>query len=282
MILGGHVSCSGGLEKSIDRAVEITAECIQIFISAPQSWRPGNHSDESVAKFIAARDRTQIRPILLHGPYLINLASNDPALRTRSADAIISQLAWSDRIGAMGVVFHVGSSVKEPKPDGMTRAVEGLADILTRSTSTSAILLETTAGGGNTLAGRFEEIGELIERLDRSPRIQVCLDSCHIFTAGYPCLTTAELDDTLGQFDRLIGLDRLTALHLNDSKFPLASHKDRHDNIGDGEIGTEGFRAIVNHPSFRGLPAFLEVPGIEDQGPDEENLRRLRDLVAAK
>jgi deoxyribonuclease-4 len=281
MILGGHVSSSGGLERSIDRAVEITAECIQIFVSAPQMWRPGKHSDESVAKFIASRDLDRIHPILLHGPYLINLASSDPALRTKSADAIISQLEWSDRLGGMGVVFHVGSSVKDPKPDGMTRAVEGLADILNRSTATSPLILETTAGGGNTIGGRFEELGELIDRLDRSPRLQVCLDSCHIFTAGYACLTTAELDDTLGQFDRAIGLDRLTALHLNDSKFPIGSHRDRHDNIGDGAIGAEGFRAFMNHPALRSLPAFLEVPGLADDGPDAENMRRLRDLVAA-
>ena len=281
MILGGHVSSSGGLEKSIDRAVEITADCIQIFISAPQMWRPGKHSDESVAKFIASRDLAGIGPILLHGPYLINLASSDPALRTRSADAIISQLEWSDRIGGMGVVFHVGSSVKDPKPDGMTRAVEGLGDILTRSKAASPLLLETTAAGGNVIGGRFEDLGELIDRLDRSPRLQVCLDSCHIFAAGYPCLTTPELDDTLGQFDRVIGLDRLTAIHLNDSKFPGGSHRDRHDNIGDGAIGSEGFRTFLNHPALRKLPGFLEVPGFADEGPDAENMRRLRDLVAA-
>ena len=280
MIFGGHVSSSGGLEKSIDRAVEITAECIQIFVSAPQMWRTAKHSDESVSRFIERRDAARIGPILLHGPYLINLASNDPALRTRSADAIISQLEWSDRLGGMGVVFHVGSSVKDPKADGMTRAVEGLADVLSRSKATSPLVLETTAGGGNTLGVTFEELGELIDRLDKSPRLHVCLDTCHIFSAGYPFLLAAELDETLAQFDRAVGLDRLTCVHLNDSKFPMGSHRDRHHNIGDGTIGLEGFRTVVNHAAMRNLPGFLEVPGLNDEGPDAENLRRLRDLVA--
>ncbi len=281
MKLGGHVSASGGLFKAVDRGVEITADCLQIFVAAPQQWRPANHSDEAVEKYRVALAAANLGPVILHAQYLINIASSDPALRQRSADAIVSQLEWAERLGAMGVVFHPGSSVSDPREVGMEHAVETLAGILARASGNVPLHLETTAGSGNTIGSRFEDLGTLIERLDKSPRLQVCLDTCHIFAAGYPCQTTAELDDTLAQFDRVIGLDRLTAIHLNDSKGAFGSHRDRHANIGDGEIGYEGFRAVVNHPALRELPGFLEVPGIEDEGPDAENLRRLRALVAS-
>lgn len=280
MKFGGHVSIAGGLDRAIERGKDITADCIQIFVAAPQRWLEAKHSDEAVAAFLAARREAGIAPILLHGPYLINLGSADEALRQRSADAIASQLEWSDRLGAMGVVFHVGSFGKEDREIGMSRAAESIAAILDRSAASSPLLLETTAGAGNSIGGRFEDLGELIERLNQSPRLQVCLDTCHIFAAGYPCTTTADLDQTMAEFDRFIGLDRLTALHLNDSEGPFGSHRDRHANIGEGQIGIDGFRAIVNHPALRELPGFLEVPGFAGEGPDEENLRRLRSLEA--
>ncbi|MHB8674812.1 MAG: deoxyribonuclease IV [Candidatus Limnocylindrales bacterium] len=280
MKFGGHVSIAGGLDRAIERGKDITADCIQIFVAAPQRWLEAKHSDEAVAAFLAARRESGIAPILLHGPYLINLGSADEALRQRSADAIASQLEWSDRLGAMGVVFHVGSFGKEDREIGMSRAAESIAAILDRSAASSPLLLETTAGAGNSIGGRFEDLGELIERLNQSPRLQVCLDTCHIFAAGYPCTTTADLDQTMAEFDRFIGLDRLTALHLNDSEGTFGSHRDRHANIGEGQIGLDGFRAIVNHPALRELPGFLEVPGFAGEGPDEENLRRLRALEA--
>ena len=280
MKFGGHVSIAGGLDRAIERGKDITADCIQIFVAAPQRWLEAKHSDEAVAAFLAARREVGIAPILLHGPYLLNLGSADEALRQRSADAIASQLEWSDRLGAMGVVFHVGSFGKEDREIGMSRAAESIAAILDRSAASSPLLLETTAGAGNSIGGRFEDLGELIQRLNQSPRLQVCLDTCHIFAAGYPCTTTADLDQTMAEFDRFIGLDRLTALHLNDSEGTFGSHRDRHANIGEGQIGIDGFRAIVNHPSLRELPGFLEVPGFAGEGPDEENLRRLRSFEA--
>jgi deoxyribonuclease-4 len=280
MRFGGHVSIAGGLERAVERATAITADCIQIFVAAPQQWREAKHSDESVAKLSTACTLFNIEPILLHAQYLINLASPEAVLRTRSADALVSQLTWADRLGAIGVCFHVGSSTTDPFEMGMDHAAASLADILERAPGNAPLLLETTAGGGKTLGSRFENLGELIRRLDRSPRLQVCLDTCHIFAAGYPCLTTEELDQTLDEFDRAIGLDRLTALHLNDSKDPFGSHRDRHENIGDGQIGLAGFRAIVNHPLLAERPAFLEVPGYDGEGPDAENLQRLRSLVA--
>lgn len=279
MKFGGHVSIAGGLDRAFERAAEITADCVQIFVAPPQRWAAARHSDEAVEKFRAARDASEICPILIHGLYLINLASADPALRQRSIEAIVSQLGWSDRLAAMGVVFHVGSSLKESLEVGLERAAESLKEVLDRATGPSPLLLETTAGGGNSIGGRFTDLGGLIERLDGEARLQVCLDTCHIFAAGYPCLTRAQLDDTLGQFDREIGLSRLTALHLNDSEGGFGSHRDRHANIGEGEIGLEGFRAIVNHPHLRPLPGFLEVPGFTGDGPDAENLQRLRGLV---
>lgn len=279
MRFGGHVSIAGGLERAIERAKEITADCIQIFVSAPQRWLAANHSDEAVAKFIQARDASGIGPVLLHGPYLINLGSTDENLRQRSIDAMVSQLEWADRLGAMGAVFHVGSTASGGYEAAMDFATDGLRQILERAKGRAPLLLETTAGGRTSIGGRFEDLGELIRRLDNSPRLQVCLDTCHVFAAGYPCLTTAELDQTLGEFDRIVGLNRLTAVHLNDSRDPFGSHRDRHANIGEGTIGLEGFRAIVNHPAFAKLPGFLEVPGFDGDGPDAENLRRLRALV---
>lgn len=280
MKFGAHVSIAGGLDRAFERAAEITADCAQIFVAAPQRWLAAKHSPESVAKFLELRDSSGIGPTLIHGPYLINLASADPDLRKRSSDALVSQLEWSDRLGALGVCFHVGSPLKESVEIGLERAAESLKEILARATGPSPLLLETTAGGGNSIGGRFEDLGALIESLSGDPRLQVCLDTCHIFAAGYPCVTTEELDDTLGRFDRTIGLDRLTALHLNDSEFAFGSHRDRHANIGEGQIGLEGFRAIVNHALLTKLPGYLEVPGFDDEGPDLENLQRLRNLTS--
>src|SRR5262249_46805082 len=226
-----------------------------------------------------AREAAKICPVLIHAQYLINLASRDEGLRQVSANAIISQLGWAERIGAMGVVFHVGSTVGDPYDVGLDRATDGIRTILAEASGSVPRLLETTAGGKNTIGGKFEDLGELIRRLDHSPRVQVCLDVCHIFAAGYPCLTTAELDQTLAEFDRIIGLERLTTLHLNDSKKAFGSHVDRHDNVGDDQIGREEFRAILNHPLLKHLPGFLEVPSFDGEGPDAENLRRLRELV---
>jgi deoxyribonuclease-4 len=279
MQFGGHVSTAGGLERAVERGVEISAECLQIFIAAPQRWLDAKHSDESVNKFVTAHQAAGLGPTLLHAQYLINLGSPDPALRTKSSEALISQLTWADRLGALGVCFHVGSPTTDSFESGMDHAAECLATILERAPGKVPLLLETTAGAGKTLGGRFDDLGELIRRLGSPPRLQVCLDTCHIFAAGYPCLTTADLDQTMAEFDRLIGLDRLTAVHLNDSKDAFGSHRDRHENIGDGQIGLAGFEAIVNHPGFAGLPGYLEVPGLSGDGPDAENLARLRRLA---
>jgi deoxyribonuclease-4 len=276
---GAHVSAAGGLFRAVERGVAITADCLQIFVATPRQFKPTNHSDEAVEKFLAALAESKIGPLIFHAQYLVNIASSDPNLRRLSADALVSQLEWAERLGAMGVVFHPGSSVSDPREVGVDHAVETLADILARAPGSAPLCLETTAGSGNTIGSRFEDLGTLIERLDKSPRLMVCLDTCHIFAAGYPCQTTAELDETMAQFDRFIGLDRLTSLHLNDSKEPFGSHRDRHENIGDGQIGYDGFRAIVNYPAFASLPGFLEVNGIDGEGPDKENLDRLRRLV---
>ncbi|MGH2458956.1 MAG: deoxyribonuclease IV [Chloroflexota bacterium] len=280
MRFGGHVSISGGLERAIERGKEITADCLQIFVAAPQRWLKAHHSDEAVEKFLAAQRESGLGPILLHAPYLINLGTTDEELRKKSIDSVIDQLSWANRLNAMGVVFHVGSSGTGGHEAGMTFAVEGLKAILDQAPGPAPLLLETTAGGTNSIGGRFEHLGELIQRAGAPPRLQVCLDTCHVFAAGYPLLSRDELDQTIGELDRAVGLDRLTALHLNDSRDKFGSHRDRHANVGEGEIGLAGFRAVVNHSALKALPGFLEVPGFEDKGPDAENLRRLRELVA--
>lgn len=280
MRIGAHVSIGKGLDRAVQRAVEIGADCIQIFVTAPQQWRSANHSLEAIATFDAARAAAGLDPVLIHSIYLLNLASPDPALRARSVNAVIAHLDWAKRLRTMGVVIHVGTATGADHEAGLNWVSESLDDILAHAPGQAPLLLETTAGQKNSIGGRFEDLGELIRRMNGHPRLRVCLDTAHVFEAGYPCATRSELDQTIDAFDRAIGLERLTALHLNDSKTAFGSHSDRHANIGEGQIGLEGMRLFLHHPALANLPGFLEVPGFDDDGPDAENIRRLRDLAS--
>ncbi|MFN8534150.1 MAG: deoxyribonuclease IV [Dehalococcoidia bacterium] len=274
---GAHVG--GGLARIPARAQAIGAECVQIFASAPQDWRPPAHDPAVVAAFRDGLEAHAIAPVLLHGIYLLNPASTDAVLVARSVEAIVADLVWADRLGAAAVVIHLGSAGREPLEPALERCADALLSALSRYDGPASLLLETCAGQGATVGRRFEDLGYLLDRLDE--RAGVCFDTCHVFAAGYDISAENGLAATIEDLDHAVGLARVQALHVNDSKRALGSNLDRHENLGDGLIGEIGFRRLLHHPAFATQPLILEVPGLAGDGPDRENLNRLRRWAGA-
>ena len=283
MRIGAQISSAGGPQHVFKRAAEIGAEAVQLFISAPQQWRPPALTDDQVAVFIEAREAAAV-PVFFHGVYLINLGSSDEALRGRSLGSLKQYLSWAGTLGVTGTVFHVGSHLGAGFDAVLPQVCLLMRDALEAAPNDSLLVMENNAGQGGGIGSRFAELGAIIRGLDNDPRVAVCLDTCHAFAMGYDIATREGCELTVEEFDREIGLGRLVAVHANDSKMPLGGVRDRHENIGDGHIGLEGFRTVMSHPAFAKLPFLLEVPGIEGHGPDRENvdrLKRIRDEVGA-
>jgi len=283
MRIGAHISSAGGPANVFDLAMEIGAEAVQLFISAPQQWRPPSVSDEQVASFNAQREASGL-PCFFHGVYLANLASDDPALLGRSVGSLKQYLGWGATLGAVGTIFHVGSHKGAGFDAILDQVCAKMREALDHADNGQLLIIENNAGQGAGVGSTFTEIGAIIRGLGGDQRVRVCLDTCHAYAMGYDIATPEGCEVALTEFDREIGLDRLVAVHANDSKSPLGGVRDRHENIGDGHIGYDGFRAILRHPAFRSVPFLLEVPGIEGGGPDAENvsrLKRIRDEVAA-
>ena len=275
MRVGAHISSSGGPQKVFGRAQEIGAEAIQLFISAPQQWRPPNHGDEAVAAFHQEHERLPV-PVFFHGVYLVNLGTQDEKLLNRSAGSLKQYVKWAGTLGVEGTIFHVGSHKGAGFDAVKDQICRVMLEVLEAAGNDSMLLIENNAGQGNGIGSTFTEIGELIRGCDDHPRIGVCLDTCHAFAMGYDITQREGCELAMEEFDREIGFDRLRAVHANDSKMPLGGVRDRHENIGDGHMGLDGFRTILAHPAFRDAPLLLEVPGIEGDGPDEENVNRLK------
>jgi deoxyribonuclease-4 len=274
--IGAH--CSGSIKAALTRAQAIGAECLQIFASAPQTWRAPSHADGDVEAFDAARRAADVAPLFFHSIYLLNLASPVALNVERSVTSIRDHLGWAERLGADGLVIHVGSAGKEEyrlAEDRVVAALGGLLDGL--PDGRAKLLLETCAGQGATIGRSFAELGQLIRRLDGHGRLGVCLDTCHVFAAGYPIHQEGGVDRLLDEFDREIGLGRLCCAHANDSKGAFGSNVDRHENIGQGQLGEETFARLLARPELRNVPFILEVPGT-GEGPDRENLDRLKRL----
>jgi deoxyribonuclease-4 len=281
MKIGAHVSTADALHRCVDRCGDIGAEAIQIFASAPQSWRPHSHTDEAIARLKEHACDAQVAPIFVHGIYLINLAAESAEHVEKSVDSLAAALRFCEGTGALGTIFHVGSHKGAGFETARPRIVAAMQEALARAPGESWLVIENSAGAGNTIAAKFSEIGELI-RETGSDRVKVCIDTCHAFASGYDISDPSGIEAAMAEFHREIGLDRLVAVHANDSKGPLLSGKDRHENIGEGYIGIAGFRTIMSHPAFRDVPFLLEVPGFTGKGPDRENieiLKRLRDEV---
>lgn len=277
MRIGAHVSSAGGAHLVFERARDIGAEAVQLFITAPQQWKAPALTDEQVATFNGIREASGI-PAFFHGVYLINFGSQDPALLDRSVASLSAYRHYAGRMGVAGTIFHVGSHLGAGFGDGtITSICERVSQVLNAEPDNpSLIILENNAGQGNCIGGRFEELGAIIRGLGNHGRLAVCMDTCHAYAMGYDLATPAGCDQAMQEFDQHVGFNRLVAVHANDTKQPLGTFRDRHENIGDGHIGLEGFRTLMSHPAFRDVPFLLEVPGFDGKGPDARNIRRLK------
>ncbi len=274
--LGAHVSVSGGVDQAVERAEGLGCEAFQIFVKSPNRWQSKTRSDEEVARFQSARHAAGL-PVVAHAGYLINLASPDETTRERSAASLEDELRRCEALGVPGLVLHPGAPKDDGREVGIERVARGL-DAALEATAGMAVkvLLENTAGQGSTLGVTMEELTAIDGLADHSERIGVCLDTCHAFAAGYDLRDESEYERLLGELDGGIGLNRLHAWHLNDSKFPAGKRRDRHENIGEGEIGLGAFERIVNDTRFKDTPMALETPlGDDDQG-------HARDLATLK
>ncbi|HET7738728.1 MAG TPA: deoxyribonuclease IV [Tepidiformaceae bacterium] len=280
MRIGAHVKSSGSPRLVFDRALAMGAEAIQMFISAPQQWKPPAWKDEDVEAFRGAYAEHPEIPVFMHGVYLVNLATDDQVLLNRSAGSLKQYSKWGASLGVQGTIFHVGSH----KGAGFDARVEQICrtilEVLEYADNESLLIMENNAGQGGGVGCRFDELGAIIRGCGGHPRLRVCIDTCHAFAMGYDLATKEGCEIAMVEFDREIGVDRLAAVHANDSKTPLGGVRDKHENIGDGYIGYDGFRTIMSHPAFRDVPFLLEVPGVAGEGPDEENIERLKRLRA--
>jgi deoxyribonuclease IV len=277
VLLGAHASSSGGIHTAIDRIEEMGGEAVQVFTQSPRMWRPTNHDPANFERFKERRAEAGIGAVACHALYLINLASPKDDFYSKSVEALKTTVDVGCAIEAEAVVFHVGSHLGSGFEAALDRVVPALAEALERCNETTWLCMENTAGTGGTIGRSLEELAVLFEALDRHPRLGVCLDSCHLFATGYDVTDRKELDRVLAELDESIGLDRLRCLHVNDSKTPLGSNRDRHDNIGDGLMG-EKLGVFLAHPKLQALPAYLEVPGTDGHGPDAEQVRKLKAL----
>ena len=279
--IGGHVSSSGGIFNAVTRAQEIGAEALQIFVSSPQMWRATAHSAEATAKFREMHAAASLGEVWVHNIYLANLATETPEQLERSIGSVVNALTVGAAVGAQGVVLHTGSHHGQGLAPFLDQVRDALKAILDATGDGITLALETMAGQGGSIGKEFEELGALLRAVG-SPRLQVCLDTCHTFAAGYELRTPEGVEETMRAFDDAIGVEHLAVVHANDSKTPLGGLRDRHENIGDGHIGSDGFRAILGHPAFAGRAFLLEVPGLptdtkpKGDGPDVENVNRLK------
>lgn len=260
MLLGSHVSIAGSIYESIDRAVSLGCNTMQIFSRNPRGWQVTRLSPSDVEEFKKRRKEKGISPVIVHIPYIINLASGDNKLYNKSISAYIEDIERAGRLGAEYFCTHLGSHGGRGEDWGIKRFTEGLNEVLKNTSQGVTILLENTAGSGSWIGYKFEHIGRIIDGVKNNSRLGVCLDTCHTFTAGYDFRTEKGLQNLLKEFDKIIGLDKLKLIHLNDSKGKVGSNIDRHEHIGKGEIGLEAFKRFINHPKLKSLPYILETP----------------------
>jgi deoxyribonuclease-4 len=280
MLVGAHVSTAGGLPKAIERGTERGCESIQIFNQSPRMWRPTAYGPDDFAAFREAMAGSPVEAVVIHAVYLINCASRDAELRRKSLASLTHALRIGDAIGAAGVVLHPGAQKDEPLGPSIRRAAKLIAAALGDSES-CPLLLEQTAGHKGLLGRDFDQTAELIDRAGGDRRLGLCLDSCHLFVQGYDITDADSLSAVLDEADEKVGRGRLRCVHVNDAAAPLGSCRDRHANVGQGEMGRHGLEAFLSEPRFEGLPATLETPGPSRKGPDRREVQAAKRLRRA-
>jgi deoxyribonuclease-4 len=271
MLIGAHVSLAGGLTNAVDRGRERACRAIQIFNQSPRMWRPSEYGEPDIEAFREAMADSPIDAVLIHTVYLLNCASEDKDIREKSQVSLVHSLRMGARLGASGAVLHPGSAKGGDVPRAIRRAGQTIRRALAQ-TEDCELLLENTAGAGGTLGRSMEELESLISAVGGDARVKVCLDSCHLLASGYDIRSAAGVDALTAQIDAQIGLDRVGSLHLNDSQGPLGSNRDRHANIGEGELGERGCAAFLGAPAFQALPCVLETPGVNHSGARREEV----------
>ena len=279
MEFGAHVSSSGGIDTAIDRIEAIGGDCVQVFTQSPRMWRPTNHKPEAIERFKARRTEAKIGGVVCHALYLCNLAAPDDEIYEKSIRTMRSTVDAACAIEADAVIFHVGSHLGAGFEVGLDRTCAALRQILERCAGDTWLLMENSAGAGGTIGRSLEELAILLDRLERHPRLGICLDSCHLYVSGYDVTDRGAVYSLVAELDERVGLDRLRALHVNDTTAELGSNRDRHANIGEGLMG-ENLGAFLAHPAFQHLSAYLEVPGENKSGPNANEIQKLRDLHA--
>jgi len=275
------MSIGGGVDTAFDRGEQVGCDAMQIFTKNSNQWQAPPLEEKTVERYHRRQAETGITPVVAHSSYLLNLASPDDALWHRSVDALLFEMGRCDLLAIPYLVIHPGSHMGAGEEAGIARIVQALNLAHDRLPDAHVkITLETTAGQGTNLGYRFEQLAAMIAGVEAGGRLAVCYDTCHALAAGYDFRTPAGYAEVLKQFDDVVGLARLTVFHFNDSKQAPASRKDRHEHIGEGSVGLDGFRHILNDPRFRDIPMLLETPKSEDMHEDKENLARLRALIA--
>jgi deoxyribonuclease IV len=278
MQIGAHVSVSGGIHTAIGRAVDMGADSVQVFTQSPRTWRPTNHDPATFEQFRELRKEAGIEGVLCHALYLCNIAAPNETY-DKSVAALRNTMEVATAIDADAVVFHVGSHLGAGFEAGLERVVPALEQVLELTSDTTWLLMENTAGTGATIGRSVDELATIYERLDGHPRLGLCLDSCHLYASGIDVTDPAALDACLDEVDETIGLDRLRALHINDSATALGSNRDRHANIGEGLLG-EKLGVFLSNERLQGLPAVIETAGADNKGPDADEVRKAKEIHA--
>ena len=277
MKLGAHVRTTGGVINGLHHAEEIGAEAAQIFLTPPQQWRSSKVEPEQAQEFRAQKADSSVGPVFVHGVYLINLAAEDQSNLTRSTSSLKSAMHTVSQLGIKGVIFHLGSHKGQGLDNVFEQVCVAVNDVLANTPEDSLLILENSAGAGGNIGSQFADLGRIIREVNNQ-RVKVCLDTQHCYAAGYDMATAEGLELAMSEFETEVGFAQLVAVHANDSKVVLGSGRDRHENIGEGLIGVEGFRRIMAHRGFQDVPFLLEVPGFDGKGPDEQNLGILKQI----
>lgn len=275
MKFGAHISTRAPFSEAINRAKEIDCECMQIFVNPPQRWNPVPIPEDQIVEFNKLNAEKKISPVIIHSIYLINLASDNPFFYEQSIKSLIDDMEKAAKIGALGVNFHVGSTKGKSFSEVAKKVEEGIKRVLANSPKKPLLILENSAGAGNIIGDTLEELGQIIKDVN-SPRLKVLVDTAHAFESGYKLNYQGGFEKFIEKFDQLIGLEKLVGFHFNDSKTALNSKRDRHADIGEGDIGIDLFKNIINHPKLKNLFAILETP--EDKIPWKKQINLLRSL----